>query len=147
MCESNILTFTGTGPWFYWLSPLPYAPDWRSTYAAEGYRYDEVVSGLEIPLLYPNPNPPQMLGGAELVDKDGGSFRASERLAGKVKLLYFSAHWCPPCRGFTPELVKAYAKLKAAGRNFEVVFISSDRDPAGFKVRNMPGCAGKSVVN
>ena len=84
-----------------------------------------------------------MLGGAELVDKDGGSFRASERLAGKVKLLYFSAHWCPPCRGFTPELVKAYTKLKAVGRDFEVVFISSDRDLAGFKVRHRSDQAPK----
>jgi len=22
--------------------------------------------------------------------------------------LYFSAHWCPPCRAFTPELLKEY---------------------------------------
>lgn len=47
--------------------------------------------------------------------------------------IYFSAHWCPPCRGFTPELVKTYNELKAAGKNFEVVFVSWDKDENSFK--------------
>ena len=42
--------------------------------------------------------------------------------------LYFSAHWCPPCRGFTPSLAKFYQTMKEAGKKFEIVFISSDRD-------------------
>ena len=25
-----------------------------------------------------------------------------------IHAYYFSAHWCPPCRGFTPQLVKFY---------------------------------------
>lgn len=30
-------------------------------------------------------------------------------MAGKQALaLYFSAHWCPPCRGFTPQLAEWY---------------------------------------
>merc|ERR1712187_586294 len=46
--------------------------------------------------------------------------------------LYFSAHWCPPWRGFTPDLSKAYTdNLKKNG--MEIVFISSDRDEGGFK--------------
>ncbi|KAK6165994.1 hypothetical protein SNE40_022791 [Patella caerulea] len=53
--------------------------------------------------------------------------------AGKVVGLYFSAHWCPPCRAFTPELCKFYNKMKDAGKEFEIVFISSDRDEPGFK--------------
>ena len=45
--------------------------------------------------------------------------------------LYFSAHWCPPCRGFTPSLVDAYKKdLKAKG--LEIIFVSSDRDQKSF---------------
>merc|ERR1719171_1365168 len=45
--------------------------------------------------------------------------------------LYFSAHWCPPCRGFTPKLGEWYTKsLKAKG--MEVVFVSSDRDEEAF---------------
>jgi len=42
--------------------------------------------------------------------------------------LYFSAHWCPPCRGFTPELAKFYEQMKKkVGDKLEIVFISSDR--------------------
>jgi len=51
---------------------------------------------------------------------------------GKYIGLYFSAHWCPPCRGFTPDLVKAYKEhLKA--KSLEIIFVSSDRDAASFK--------------
>lgn len=49
-------------------------------------------------------------------------------LEGKVVALYFSAHWCPPCRGFTPELKDVYEKILAAGNAFEIVFISCDQD-------------------
>jgi len=47
-------------------------------------------------------------------------------------MLYFSAHWCPPCRKFTPVLSEAYTKLKAERDDFELVFVSSDRDQEGF---------------
>merc|ERR1712226_560536 len=47
--------------------------------------------------------------------------------------IYFSAHWCPPCRRFTPFLAEKYEKLKEAGKNFEIVFASSDEDEDQFK--------------
>jgi thioredoxin-like negative regulator of GroEL len=47
--------------------------------------------------------------------------------------VYFSAHWCPPCRQFTPQLASLYKQAKAAGRKFEVVFVSADREESGFK--------------
>jgi thiol-disulfide isomerase/thioredoxin len=47
-------------------------------------------------------------------------------LGAKYYAIYFSAHWCPPCRGFTPELVSAYQDLKAKNPNFEVIFVSND---------------------
>jgi len=46
--------------------------------------------------------------------------------------LYFSAHWCPPCRQFTPLFAKTYQKLKDDGKKFEVIFISSDRGQKDF---------------
>jgi nucleoredoxin len=48
-------------------------------------------------------------------------------------MIYFSAHWCPPCRGFTPELVKVYNKMKESRDDFELVFASSDKDEGAFK--------------
>jgi thiol-disulfide isomerase/thioredoxin len=50
-----------------------------------------------------------------------------EALAGKTVALYFSAHWCPPCRQFTPKLAELYRQLKAQNNNkFEVIFVSCD---------------------
>ena len=50
---------------------------------------------------------------------------------GKYIGLYFSAHWCPPCRQFTPALIKAYTQhLKAKG--LEIIFVSSDRTSPEF---------------
>merc|ERR550514_1500176 len=70
------------------------------------------------------------LFGETLLTKDGEK-PTSEILKDKVVGIYFSAHWCPPCRGFTPKLAQAYTKdLKALG--MEVVFVSSDRDEDAF---------------
>ena len=38
------------------------------------------------------------------------SVKTAEVLDGKVVGIYFSAHWCPPCRGFTPKLAEWYTK-------------------------------------
>jgi len=54
-------------------------------------------------------------------------------LKDKHLMLYFSAHWCPPCKAFTPILSKAYTDLKSKRDDFELVFISSDKDEAAFK--------------
>ena len=38
-------------------------------------------------------------------------------------LIYFSAHWCPPCRNFTPTLIEFYNTLKNDGKNIELTGI------------------------
>lgn len=45
-----------------------------------------------------------------------------------VVCFYFSAHWCPPCRMFTPTLADFYAELKEKEERVEIVFVSSDRN-------------------
>ncbi|KAK0406170.1 hypothetical protein QR680_018408 [Steinernema hermaphroditum] len=70
----------------------------------------------------------QLLEGVELVLSNKTKVKASEAVKGKIVALYFSAHWCPPCKMFTPKLKEFYDALKAAGKNFEVVFVSFDRN-------------------
>lgn len=41
--------------------------------------------------------------------------------------LYASAHWCGPCREFTPKLVAFYNKIAATHPEFEIVFVSNDK--------------------
>jgi thiol-disulfide isomerase/thioredoxin len=53
-------------------------------------------------------------------------------LEGKVVGIYFSAHWCPPCKEFTPKLALYYDKLQEAGKKFEVVLVSLDRSASDF---------------
>jgi nucleoredoxin len=46
---------------------------------------------------------------------------------------YHSAHWCPPCKAFTPELVAAYKEIKAKHPEFELFFVSHDHDEDSMK--------------
>jgi nucleoredoxin len=62
--------------------------------------------------------------------KDGSTV-GREAVEGKTLGLYFSAHWCPPCRGFTPQLKSFYEDYKSRDPNFEIVFISSDKEEKG----------------
>jgi nucleoredoxin len=57
--------------------------------------------------------------------------------------LYFSAHWCPPCKMFTPMLANYYAMMESQGKRFEVVFVSSDRSESQFNeyYGEMPWCS------
>mmetsp|Transcript_32020 Transcript_32020/g.96380 ORF Transcript_32020/g.96380 Transcript_32020/m.96380 type:complete len:391 (+) Transcript_32020:356-1528(+) len=66
--------------------------------------------------------------------KGDGSEVAGAALANSHIAVYFSAHWCPPCRGFTPVLADVYKKCQAKdGIDFEVLFVSADKDEDAFK--------------
>ncbi|KAF7640202.1 Thioredoxin domain-containing protein [Meloidogyne graminicola] len=56
-----------------------------------------------------------------------------QELQGKLTAIYFSAHWCPPCRAFTPILKEFYDKVKESGEAFEIVFVSFDRSEEDLK--------------
>ncbi len=80
------------------------------------------------------PKPPDALVsmfGDELVNAGREKLDLSKLAAADKIGIYFSAHWCPPCRAFTPQLVKTYNSLKKDGQSFEIVFISSDRSENG----------------
>lgn len=63
------------------------------------------------------------------------SVPTQDALAGKrLVALYFSEHWCPPCRTFTPMFSKFYSTLLATQPEaLEVVFVSKEKDPALFQ--------------
>merc|ERR1711988_62240 len=63
--------------------------------------------------------------GSNLTTKEGGNTDGIKDA--KFTAIYFSAHWCPPCRGFTPTLSKFYNDVNANGKVLEVVFVSSDQ--------------------
>uniref|UniRef100_A0A0E0KEW1 protein-disulfide reductase n=1 Tax=Oryza punctata TaxID=4537 RepID=A0A0E0KEW1_ORYPU len=66
-----------------------------------------------------------------VLGKDGAKVPVSE-LVGKTVLLYFSAKWCGPCRAFLPTLVNEYNKIKEKHDDFEIIFISSDREQSSY---------------
>ncbi|KAL3791599.1 hypothetical protein HJC23_012189 [Cyclotella cryptica] len=54
--------------------------------------------------------------------------------------LYASAHWCGPCRKYTPQLIKFYNDSKSlyatapnVTKSIEIVFVSTDHDISSFK--------------
>ena len=42
-------------------------------------------------------------------------------------LLYFSAHWCGPCRQFTPALSAWYNTVNEDSKKVEIIYVSSDQ--------------------
>uniref|UniRef100_A0A7S0S358 Thioredoxin domain-containing protein n=1 Tax=Chlamydomonas leiostraca TaxID=1034604 RepID=A0A7S0S358_9CHLO len=82
--------------------------------------------------------------GEKLLAKELDQFvevNTRERLDGKWVCLYFSAHWCPPCKAFTPILRKFYLYCLAKNKAMEVVFISADNNKQEFEdyyLKNMP---------
>ena len=70
-------------------------------------------------------------GGTLIRSGQGQPVPLEDALGGKeFILLYASAHWCGPCRQFTPMLAAWY---KGFQDNVEVVFLSADHDENGFK--------------
>eukprot|EP00929_Paragymnodinium_shiwhaense_P097252 TRINITY_DN58_c0_g1_i1.p1 TRINITY_DN58_c0_g1~~TRINITY_DN58_c0_g1_i1.p1 ORF type:complete len:445 (-),score=138.89 TRINITY_DN58_c0_g1_i1:326-1579(-) len=80
------------------------------------------------------PVPPKtLLAKAKLIKNGGETVTIADAMKGKKALaLYFSAHWCPPCRGFTPQLAEWYKK-DLSSKGLEVVFVSSDKNEDQFK--------------
>jgi thiol-disulfide isomerase/thioredoxin len=74
-------------------------------------------------------------GGAAGPAGPGGSMvvPTSSVLSGvKCVAVYVSAHWCGPCRQFTPQLLSLYKECKALHKSFEVVFCSADNSEDEF---------------
>jgi len=74
------------------------------------------------------------LSNQQLSNKNG-QLVSAESVLQEVDIIcfYFSAHWCPPCRQFTPVLADFYTELKDDNAKIEIIFISSDRSENDMK--------------
>jgi len=78
-------------------------------------------------------SPISALINGKLISAEGSpfSFPANAPAAAiQYYAIYYSAQWCPPCHAFTPVLVEWYKKFKPSHPNFELIFVSDDRDKA-----------------
>ena len=75
----------------------------------------------------------QLPGVENVITKDGEQSLASALEGFEYVAVYFSAHWCPPCRNFTPLLCQWYEEVNKAGKVCQIVFVTSDKDDAAFK--------------
>eukprot|EP00754_Rhynchopus_humris_P035169 Rhum_TRINITY_DN16737_c0_g1::Rhum_TRINITY_DN16737_c0_g1_i1::g.164098::m.164098/K17609/NXN; nucleoredoxin len=144
--DEDFLSYYSEMPW----TAIPYGSTERSTFASkfggEGIPelliFDDAGSlvtrnGVELVSTHKDAEgfpwaPPTFAEamGDILVAKDGSTASVADTLKGKTVGVYCSAHWCGPCRSFTPELAKFYAEYKKVDPNFEIVFCSSDRSAA-----------------
>lgn len=85
---------------------------------------------------FPWPAPPlhEVLRGVELQGEDGGKLY-EDLPADAVRVFYFAAHWCPPCRAFSPGLCSAVAavrKRRTKYANTQLILVSSDRSEPSY---------------
>ena len=64
-----------------------------------------------------------------VTDMNGKRVSEQSLLDTNYLLLYFSAHWCPPCRAFTPKLVE-FHKTNGGDQLFHTILISGDHSEA-----------------
>jgi nucleoredoxin len=75
----------------------------------------------------------EALIGNEILTKSGEVVPTATALANKKVIgLYFSGHYCPPCRKFTPLLDIVFEEINERTKDVEIVFVSSDKEVAKF---------------
>jgi nucleoredoxin len=86
----------------------------------------------------PSPGETRVLDGlkSKLVRCQDGTISrvdGAELQTKKFVALYYSAHWCGPCRKFTPQLIEYYNRVREAHPEFELIFVSADRSRFGWE--------------
>ena len=69
----------------------------------------------------------------EELDGKEGKIKSSTIKDSPLIGIYFSAHWCPPCRGFTPILSRFYQLVNGKKKQIEIIFASFDGKEEVFK--------------
>ena len=69
-----------------------------------------------------------LLSNCTLLDRNGHSIDKTAVIARPEKIaLYFSAHFCAPCRQFTPALKEFYDEVNEDEKKLEIIFVSLDK--------------------
>ena len=74
----------------------------------------------------------EYLGPKLLSSKGNSSVDTSVLESFPVVAIYFSAHWCPPCKMFTPNLVTIYNQINQGQKQLEIIFVSADQEEEEF---------------
>ena len=65
-------------------------------------------------------------------ESSNGKVTKEDVLSNDIIGVYFSAHWCGPCRAFTPKLAQFYKDVNKDKKQIEIIFNSADQDLKGF---------------
>ena len=70
----------------------------------------------------------------QVIQTKNGNISLSQLKDGSPLIaLYFSAHWCPPCKKFTPKLDEFYTTVNSNEKEIEIIFVSLDNSGNEFK--------------
>ncbi|XP_030040205.2 nucleoredoxin [Manduca sexta] len=100
---------------------------------------------------FPWPAPPlqEVLRGVEL-QGEGEARRYEDLPVDALRVFYFAAHWCPPCRAFAPSLctaLSAVRKRRSKYASTQLILVSSDRSEQSYNrtVQSVSGAGALSV--
>lgn len=76
----------------------------------------------------------ELLGGTHVQNKNGRKIAIKDICKDNEAIgIYFSAHWCGPCRNFTPTFSKTYNEWSKKERiKLKIIFVSLDKDRESF---------------
>ena len=63
----------------------------------------------------------------EFLSKGTEKVKKADALNNDIIGIYFSAHWCGPCRAFTPNLGKFYENVNKEKKQVEIIYCPSDQ--------------------
>jgi nucleoredoxin len=107
-------------------------PDRDTTVVVEVVETDAIARARERVLLPPEKRPSRIAAALRGVMVDADGKPADDRRLDETQVfaLYYGASWCPPCRKFSPELVRFVNRVSKQNPRLTVVMMSDDKDGA-----------------